>query len=133
MDGQVEELAEKFLTMNFENFRHHCLLKKGVTESFPFGKKPTLLVFKVMGKMFASAEVSEFEFIRIKFPPEDVQLLRDTYPEVTPPQYANPKHWNNVSVLGGLKDELIKKWIDDSYELVKMNLTKKQKEELGEM
>lgn len=119
--------------MNFESFRQHCLLKKGVTESFPFGKKPTLLVFKVMGKMFASAEVSEFEFIRMKFPPEDVQLLRDTYPEVTPPQYANPNHWNNISVHGDLKDDLILKWIDQSYELVKLNLTKNQQKELEEM
>ena len=37
--------------MNIEAFRDYCLSKKGVTESLPFG--PDVLVFKVMGKMFA--------------------------------------------------------------------------------
>jgi len=34
--------------MNAETFRDYCLLKKSVTEGFPFDKKT--LVFKVMEK-----------------------------------------------------------------------------------
>jgi len=37
--------------MNIEEFREYCILKKGVTEEFPFDEHT--LVFKVMGKMFA--------------------------------------------------------------------------------
>lgn len=118
--------------MNIEEYRNYCLSKKGVTESFPFGKKPTLLVFKVMGKMFTSTDITYFEKIRLKFKPEDVQITRESYPEVSKPEYVNPDHWNNINMHGNLDDSLIRQWIDNSYEMVKQNLTRKQRQELEE-
>ncbi|PJC62990.1 MAG: MmcQ-like protein, partial [Flavobacteriales bacterium CG_4_9_14_0_2_um_filter_32_27] len=44
--------------MNIEEYRTYCIKKKAVTESFPFDK--STLVFKVMGKMFALADVDNF-------------------------------------------------------------------------
>jgi predicted DNA-binding protein (MmcQ/YjbR family) len=41
----------------------------------------------------------------------------------------NKTHWNSV-VCEGLKSDLIKKLIDDSYDLVFESLTKKVKEEI---
>ena len=38
--------------MNIEQLREYCLSKKAVTEDFPFDEHT--LVFKVLGKMFAS-------------------------------------------------------------------------------
>ena len=47
--------------MNIELLRNYCITKKGVTEEFPFDDRT--LVFKVMGKMFALADVEEFDEI----------------------------------------------------------------------
>ncbi len=53
--------------MNIEEYRNFCLSLKGVTECFPFDDKT--LVFKVMGKMFALADVDDFEGINVKCDP----------------------------------------------------------------
>jgi len=35
----------------------------------------------------------------------------------------NKKHWNTVIIDGSIRDELIREWIDDSYNLVVEKLT----------
>ena len=68
--------------MDIESFREYCLSKPGVTESFPFDNQT--LVFKVMGKMFALADVDAFVRVNLKCRPETAIQLREKYPEVTP-------------------------------------------------
>jgi predicted DNA-binding protein (MmcQ/YjbR family) len=38
----------------------------------------------------------------------------------------NKKHWNTVEVDGSVKDDVLKSWISDSYELVKPSGKKKK-------
>ena len=45
--------------MHIEQLRDFCIVKKGVTEHFPFDE--TTLVFKVMGKMFALTGLNNWE------------------------------------------------------------------------
>jgi len=45
----------------------------------------------------------------------------------------NKKHWNTVPFDPSLNDELILKWVDDSYALIVNGLTKKLQKELKEM
>jgi len=54
--------------MNIEEYREYCIAKPGVTESFPFDE--STLVFKVMGKMFALAGITNFSYINLKCDPE---------------------------------------------------------------
>ena len=54
--------------MNIEEYRDYCLAKPGVTEGFPFDEK--VLVFKVMGKMFALTDIDEFDFVNLKCDPQ---------------------------------------------------------------
>jgi len=62
--------------VNIEGYRAHCLRKRGVTEEFPFGE--VILVFKVMGKLFALTSVQSFASINIKCDPEaGVELRRE--------------------------------------------------------
>ncbi len=119
--------------MGVDDYREYCLSKKGVTESFPFGKKPNMLVFKVMGKMFTASDISYFEHIRLKFSPEDVMSVRERYPEVSKPAYVSPRQWNRIYMHGNLSESQIRKWIDNSYELVKSGLSGRQREELEKM
>ena len=115
--------------MNIEEIRHYCLSKKGATESFPFDDKT--LVFKVMGKMFALAAL-EYNppSINLKCDPERAEELREEYSGLEPGYHMNKKHWNTVVFDGSFEDDLAKRWIDDSYELIVLSLTKKLKIEL---
>ncbi len=129
INGHIAKLiSEKLFQMDIETFRNYCLTKKGVTESFPFDSKT--LVFKVMDKMFALADVDNFESINLKCDPERSMELREKYAEVAPGYHMNKKHWNTVSVRGILPDQLIFKWTDHSYALVVKGLPKKQQQEL---
>ena len=42
----------------------------------------------------------------------------------------NKKHWNTVTVNDDAKDDLIKTWIKDSYNLVILTLPKSKRPEL---
>lgn len=119
--------------MNIELFRNYCLTKKGSNESIPFSKLPSVLVFKVMGKMFTVIDIDEFDSFSIKCVPEEIEELRAKYAAVVPPAYFNPKHWCRVNLDGSITDDQLLEWIDTSYELVVKNLTKKQRVELEEM
>ena len=57
------------------------------------------------------------------------QELREKYYQISGAYHMNKTHWNSV-VCEGLKSDLIKKLIDDSYDLVFESLTKKVKEEI---
>jgi predicted DNA-binding protein (MmcQ/YjbR family) len=114
--------------VNIESLRNYCLSKKGVTEEFPFDENT--LVFKVMGKMFALADVEEFEGINLKCEPEEAIQLREKYDAVQPGYHMSKKHWNTIIMDGSIPDKLIYKWIDDSYVLVVDKLSKKDKSTL---
>ncbi|GAL87500.1 hypothetical protein Ftrac_0023 [Sporocytophaga myxococcoides] len=117
--------------MNIEDFRSYCLAKKGVTEEFPFGEET--MVYKVMGKMFALADVDLFQSVNLKCDPEEAALLRESYPAIQPGYHMNKKHWNTVEMDGSLDDKFIRRLIDTSYDLVVKGLTKTQKELLTKL
>ncbi len=120
-----------FLKMDIEEYREYCIAKTGVSEAFPFDEK--VLVFKVMGKMFALCDVNGFVSINLKCDPELAIALREEYEGVTGGYHMSKKHWNSVEMDGSIDAHLIKKWIDHSYDLVVEGLTKKLKEELKEL
>lgn len=108
--------------MTVEEFRAHCLAKKGVTEEFPFGEET--MVMKVGGKIFALASIVLFERISLKAEPEKAIEMRERYPAVIPGYHLNKKHWNTIQLDGSVTDKLVKNWIDDSYNLVASGLSK---------
>lgn len=117
--------------MNIEEFREYCISKKGVTEELPFDEDT--LVFKVGGKMFALCSLSEYsKGIALKCDPEKAIELREEYPGVVLPGYHMSKvHWNTVLPEAGLRTEFLKQWIDDSYQLVSVKLTKAVRAAIG--
>jgi predicted DNA-binding protein (MmcQ/YjbR family) len=112
--------------MHIETFRNYCLSLPGVTEEFPFGE--STMVFKVIGKMFALADVDLFESINIKCDPEEAIELRERYDSVQPGYHMNKKHWNTVLMDNTIPDRLISEWIRNSYNLVVAGLPKKDRE-----
>jgi len=117
--------------MNIEELRSYCLSKKAVTEGFPFDE--VTLVFKVMGKMFALVNLDSDLSINLKCEPEKALELREHYPAVIPGYHMNKAHWNTINIDGSIADKIIYQWIEDSYNLIALSLTKKQREELANL
>lgn len=116
------------IVVNIEEIRRYCLGKKGVTEGFPFDE--TTLVFKVSGKIFCMTGLEGDLSVNLKNNPEKNIELREQYPAVKPGYHMNKKHWNTVEINDSIPDKTIKQFIDESYELVVMSLSKKRQEEL---
>jgi predicted DNA-binding protein (MmcQ/YjbR family) len=102
--------------MNIESIREHCISKKNVTESFPFGDDT--LVFKTDGKIFALVNLTGDLSINLKCEPSLALELRERYPCVLPGYHMNKTHWNTVNLDGSVPDKEIFSWIDHSYERV---------------
>ena len=115
--------------MDLGEFREYCLTKPGVSEETPFG--PDVLVFKVGGKMFASAALDEVPpTANLKCDPDLALDLRDRYEQVSPGYHMNKKHWNTVEIDSGLPDPEVRKMIDHSYDLVAKSLPKAMRTKL---
>jgi predicted DNA-binding protein (MmcQ/YjbR family) len=103
----------------------HFLSKPGAEETMPFG--PGVLVYKVGGKMFATASPDEFPArINLKYDPERALELRDQHESILPGYHMNKRHWNTLVLDGSLPSRLIAELIDHSYELVKKGLPKRR-------
>jgi predicted DNA-binding protein (MmcQ/YjbR family) len=117
--------------MNIEELRDYCLSKPAVTESFPFDE--TTLVFKVAGKMFLLTDLVDAFSMNIKNTPEKVTELKGLYPSVLPGYHMNKIHWITVMIDGSISDNLLKQWIDESYNLIVAGFTRKEKVLFEEM
>lgn len=117
------------IIMDIEFLRDYCLSKQGVSEELPFG--PDVLVFKVLGKIFALTNLGEEEFsVNLKNTPEKNLELRADYFQIIPGFHMNKKHWNTIYLNDGLNDNLIRTLLDESYEIVVSGLPKKLKQDL---
>jgi len=117
--------------LNVEEYREYCISKPGVTEGFPFDQ--STLVFKVMNKMFALADIDTFDFINLKCDPERAIQFREEYNGIEPGWHMNKQQWNSVFVNSDVPDPLLRELIDHSYELIVAKLTKKDQTALKEL
>jgi predicted DNA-binding protein (MmcQ/YjbR family) len=115
--------------MDAESIREYCFKKKQVTESFPFGNGT--LVFKIKGKIFLLLVLDQ-ELLKFnaKCDPSRAIELREQYEYIQPGYHMNKKLWNTITVNSTIPSQLIKRIIDDSYNLVINSLSKKEQEEL---
>lgn len=115
--------------MDIQDAIDFCLSLRKVEETTPFG--PDVLVYKVAGKMFATAGLENEEGrMNLKCDPERSVTLRDEHEAITPGYHMNKKHWNTLALDGSLPKKLVEELIEHSYDLVVAGLTKKQREEL---
>ncbi|MDT8346946.1 MAG: MmcQ/YjbR family DNA-binding protein [Flavobacteriaceae bacterium] len=118
--------------MDILELRAYCLSNKATEEAMPFDQDT--LVFKVLGKIFALTSLSDWEKgnprINLKYDADAIESLREIYDFVLPGYHMNKKHWNTVAIVPELSDELLKAWIDRSYDLVVKSMPKKMQEQL---
>ena len=116
--------------MNIEEFREYCLSIKGSTESLPF-LKHNVLVFKVMGKMFAYIPLEPKDGVfkaDLKCNPEKSVGLREKYDGIVKTDFKTLL-WNLVTLESDVPDKLIKELINHSVEEVIKKLPKSKQEE----
>lgn len=115
--------------MKLAKLKKYLSGKPGSKEDYPFG--PDVLVYKVMGKIFALfSETNDPIRINLKCDPNEAIILRDMYQAVIPGYHMNKEHWNTVILDGTVPEEEIKKMIDESYRLVVKSLKKSDRERI---
>ncbi len=114
--------------MNFKQLDDYVLSKKGATFDYPFDEK--VRVYRIAEKIFAlTSEETPLE-VNLKCDPIYALELRSLYEGIIPGYHMNKKHWNTVIVDGSFSDDIFKKLIDDSYDLIVKGLPKRVREGL---
>ena len=115
--------------MDAAELRRLCLGRRGAVEDFPFG--PEHSVFKVGGKVFAISALRRTPLeLSVKCEPELALDLRASYAAIRPGYHLNKRHWNTLTLDGGLPDELVRDLVEDSYDLVVSGLPRRMRKEL---
>ena len=103
--------------MHMEQLRELLLSFPGVTEEEPFG--PEVVVYKVMGKMFALVDYDSVPpTMNLKCDPERALDLRDVHEAIRPGWHMNKRHWNTLGLDGSLRGALVTELVQHSYDLV---------------
>lgn len=114
--------------MDVLTFRDYCLSLPLTEESTPFDE--TTLVYKIGGKMYACADMVDFEWVAVKCDPDEAIALRERYDEVSTARHFDKRHWNGIRTVGDLPDSFIREQIRNSYMLVlRQNVTPKARRE----
>ncbi len=103
-----------------EEVLNYGLSFPGTYQEAPFRDPNWQLVrVKKSGKAFLwTYEKDGFININLKVDPEWRDLWRKTYKAVLPAYHQNKEHWNTVILDGSVPDDVIKRMIAESYDLV---------------
>ncbi|WP_197483467.1 MmcQ/YjbR family DNA-binding protein [Paenibacillus elgii] len=107
------------------------LKKPGTSLKYPFD--PDLPVLFVGDKMFALLGThQDIPSVNLKCDPDNVWLVRQTYPTAVLPGYhMNKRHWNTVVLNGEVPDTEVLDMLEESYQLVYRKLTRAVKEAIS--
>ena len=97
------------------------------------GVTPLVLIYKVMGKMFAILSVRERQNVILKCDPHLAEVLRVQYAGVGHRSHLDRRFWIAVDLDADVPTEEIERLAASSYALIRAGLTKKQKAELEAM
>jgi predicted DNA-binding protein (MmcQ/YjbR family) len=94
------------------------------------GTMPLVLIYKVMGKMFAILSVRGTENVILKCDPHLAETLREQYAGVGHRSHLDRRFWISVDLDADVPSEEIERLAAHSYDLVRAGLTRKQNAEL---
>jgi len=92
---------------------------------------PSVLIYKVMGKMFAILAIRGIENVILKCDPHLADNLREQYAGVGHRSHLDRRFWISVNLDADVPAKQVKRLAAHSYELVFAKLTRKQKAELA--
>lgn len=89
--------------------------------------------YKIGDKMFAAIcrdNDNNPYYITFKLEPIEGEFFRGQYEDMVPGFYMNKLNWNSVKPDGEVPDDLLKTFLDKSYDLVLKGLSKKKQAEI---
>ncbi len=92
---------------------------------------PGVVLYKVMGKMFAILSTRKSEYVILKCDPHLAEMLREQYAGVGHRSHLDRRFWISVDIGSDVPLGEIGRLVDQSYDLVCAGLTKKQRTELA--
>jgi len=95
------------------------------------GREPLVVIFKVMGKMFAILAVRGSENVILKSDPHLAEILREQYAGIGHRSHLDRRFWIAVDLDADVPAGEVERLAEASYALVCAGLTKKQKAELA--
>ena len=97
----------------------------------PRGRAPVAMAYKVMDKTFAIVALGKAEYVILKCDPHLAEVLKETYAGVGHRSHLDRRHWISVTLDADVPADEIARLVDQSYDLVRATLTRKQRAELG--
>ena len=96
----------------------------------PLPSAPGVVIYKVMGKMFAILETRRIESVIFKCDPHLADTLRELYSGVGHRSHLDRRFWISVTLDADVPREEVERLAAHSYELVRAGLTRKHRAEL---
>ena len=94
------------------------------------GSQPLVLIYKVMGKMFAILAVRGTPNVILKCEAHLAEVLRGHYRGIGHRSHLDRRFWISVDLDSDVPASEVRRLVDHSYEQVCAGLTRKQKAEL---
>ena len=94
------------------------------------GASPLILLYKLMGKMFAILSVRGRENVILKCDPHLAELLRADYAGIGHRSHLDRRFWISVDLDADVPAAEVERLAAHSYDQVKAGLTRKQKQAL---
>jgi len=92
-----------------------------------------VLIYKIMGKMFAILSLRAEPFVILKCDPFRADLLRQTFAGVGHRSHLDRRYWISVDLDGDVPPEEVESLVAHSWDQVAATLTRKQKEALAKL
>jgi predicted DNA-binding protein (MmcQ/YjbR family) len=100
-----------------------------VGEPLPSAKG--VVLYKVMGKMFAILERRKIQNVILKCDPHLAEILREQYAGIGHRSHLDRRFWISINLEADVPPEEVERLAAASYDLVCAGLTRKQKAELA--
>ena len=97
----------------------------------PLTSAPGVVLYKVMGKMFAILESRKIQNVILKCDPHLAEILREQYAGVGHRSHLDRRYWICIELDADVPAAETERLVAGSYDLVRRGLTKKQQAELA--
>jgi predicted DNA-binding protein (MmcQ/YjbR family) len=104
-----------------------ALAAKPGTVAAALPSSPGVVMYKVMGKIFAILEIRRIEAVILKCDPNVVEILRAQYTGVGHRSHLDRRFWICVDLAADVPGEEVERLVAQSYELVRATLTRQQR------
>lgn len=94
------------------------------------GSKPLVLIYKIMGKMFAILSLRAEPFVILKCDPFRADVLRETYHGIGHRSHLDPRYWISVDLDADVPFDEVRELAAHSWDQVAATLTRKQRAQL---